>query len=35
MRLGDAEAAIASFEKALELDTENGYAAQKLSELNG
>jgi len=35
MRLGDNEAAIASFEKALELNPENGNAAEKLRELKG
>ena len=34
-RLGDNAAAIASFEKALELNPENGNAAEKLRELKG
>jgi len=34
-RLGDKEAAIASFERALELNPENANAAEKLSELKG
>jgi glyoxylase-like metal-dependent hydrolase (beta-lactamase superfamily II) len=35
IRLGNNDAAITSFEKALELNPENGNAAEKLSELKG